>query len=222
MIRMVVFDIAGTTVDENNIVYKTLRNTINKEGFDFTLEQVLETGAGKEKQNAIRDIIAMSYPQVNEILAARIYSAFAAELASAYHQYELLPQEGADDVFASLRESNILVVLNTGYNAAMANAVLEKIGWQVGVHIDALITASDVSNNRPHPDMILLAMQKFNISNPAEVVKVGDSAIDIREGKNAGCGLSIGITTGAHNFEQLEAANPDYIINSLAELLPLL
>jgi phosphoglycolate phosphatase-like HAD superfamily hydrolase len=53
-------------------------------------------------------------------------------------------------------------------------------------------------------------------------VKVGDSIIDIEEGKNAGCALSIGITTGAHSYEQLASANPNHIINHLSELLPVI
>ena len=36
MIRMVVFDMAGTTVDENNVVYKTLQKTINAAGYNFS------------------------------------------------------------------------------------------------------------------------------------------------------------------------------------------
>ena len=50
------------------------------------------------------------------------------------------------------------------------------------------------------------------------VAKVGDSIIDIEEGKNAGCALSIGITTGAHSFEQLQTAMPNFIIDNLLQL----
>ena len=57
MINMIVFDMAGTTVDEDNVVYKTLQTAINKEGFEFTLEQVLAEGAGKEKLEAIKSIL---------------------------------------------------------------------------------------------------------------------------------------------------------------------
>jgi beta-phosphoglucomutase-like phosphatase (HAD superfamily) len=57
MIKMIVFDMAGTTVNENNVVYKTLRKSINEAGFDFTLDHVLAEGAGKEKFQAIRDIL---------------------------------------------------------------------------------------------------------------------------------------------------------------------
>ena len=54
-IKMVVFDMAGTTVNEDNIVYKALRNAINSVGgFDLSLEEVLEHGAGKEKLEAIK------------------------------------------------------------------------------------------------------------------------------------------------------------------------
>ncbi|MBC7424794.1 MAG: HAD family hydrolase, partial [Ferruginibacter sp.] len=57
MIKMVVFDMAGTTVNEDNVVYKTLRKAINEAGFNFTLGQVLEQGAGKEKLQAIKSIL---------------------------------------------------------------------------------------------------------------------------------------------------------------------
>jgi beta-phosphoglucomutase-like phosphatase (HAD superfamily) len=35
MIRMIVFDMAGTTVDEDNVVYKTLMKTVNAAGFHY-------------------------------------------------------------------------------------------------------------------------------------------------------------------------------------------
>lgn len=70
--------------------------------------------------------------------------------------------------------------------------------------------------------MILLAMQRFDIADARQVIKVGNSIIDIEEGRNAGCALNIGITTGAHTAGQLLSANPDYIIDDLLELLPLL
>jgi beta-phosphoglucomutase-like phosphatase (HAD superfamily) len=40
MIKLVVFDIAGTTVDEDNAVYKTAREAINTEGDGFIQEEM--------------------------------------------------------------------------------------------------------------------------------------------------------------------------------------
>ena len=100
--------------------------------------------------------------------------------------------------------------------------MLTKLGWVKGEHYDGLVTASDVTRNRPEPDMIVLAMEQSGITDPKQVIKVGDSTIDIEEGRNAGCLYNIGITTGAHTHEQLASVQPDYIINNLLELLPII
>jgi phosphonatase-like hydrolase len=222
MIKMVVLDMAGTTVNEQNVVYKTLQKAINQQGYDLSLEQVLAQGAGKEKLKAIKDILAVYTGRREDDFAQGIYKNFISQLGEAYDVLEVAPIEGAEQLFKALKEKNILIVLNTGYDAQTAKSLLKKLHWQEGKEIDGLITASDVANNRPMPDMILLAMKKFGISSAREVAKVGDSTIDIEEGRNAGCAMSIGITTGAHTREQLESAKPDYIINSLLELLPIL
>jgi phosphonatase-like hydrolase len=221
MIKMVVFDMAGTTVNENMIVYKTLQTAINQNGFDFTLDQVLAEGAGKEKADAIRTILSV-YAQKNDpALTDRIYQEFITMLKTAYSTAEITPQENAAAIFQGLRTRNILVVLNTGYNQETAQSLITRLGWKKGAEIDGLVTATEVQHSRPSPDMIRLAMDQFGIGNPLEVIKVGDSIIDIEEGVNAGCALSIGITTGAHTRQQLETVSPDYILDDLIELLPI-
>lgn len=222
MIKMVVFDMAGTTVNENNVVYKTLRRAINEAGFNFTLDQVLEQGAGKEKLQAIKSILNVFAEKDDAIMANGIYQNFIVLLAEAYGTLEILPQNNAKELFLELNKRNILVILNTGYNTETALSLITKLRWRKGMEYDALVTATDVRNNRPNPDMILLAMKQFGITDPQEVVKVGDSIIDVEEGQNAGCFLNIGVTTGAHTIEQLRSANPDYIIDDLLELLPII
>jgi phosphonatase-like hydrolase len=221
MIKMVVFDMAGTTVNENNVVYKTLQKAINEAGFDFTLDQVLAQGAGKEKLQAIKSILEVYAGKTDDELADAIYSKFIVHLANAYETLEILPQDNAKELFEALAERDILVVLNTGYNRETAQSLIDKLGWEKGVEFDSLVTATDVGKNRPNPDMILFAMEQFDITDGSEVVKVGDSIIDIEEGRNAGCIFNVGITTGAHTYEQLQSANPEYIIDNLLELLPL-
>lgn len=211
---------AGTTVDENNVVYKTLMNAVNEKGFDFSLDEVLEHGAGKEKLQAIRSILK-SRDAADEALSAEIFGQFLVMLDQAYQSQEILEQPQASLVFAELREKGIRVVLNTGYNRATAEALTSRIGWKENIDFDCLVTASDVTRNRPDPDMIVWAMDQLGITDASQVVKVGDSAIDIEEGQNAGCGASIGITTGAHTRAQLEASRPDFIVDNLKALLPI-
>lgn len=208
---------AGTTVDENNVVYKTLRESINNAGYDFTLEFVLRHGAGKEKKQAIIDILKQKDVE-DTAMVDSIFGSFKTLLKSAYEKLRVNTYNGTVESFNTLHNNGIKVALNTGYDSKTANMLLDKLQWQAGKEYDILVTASDVKNGRPEADMIHLIMQKLDVIETASVAKIGDSIIDIQEGQNARCGLSIGVTTGAHTKDQLESANPDHIINSLTEL----
>jgi phosphonatase-like hydrolase len=214
---MVVFDMAGTTVDENNVVYKTLHAAILNAGIEVTLDDVLLHGAGKEKLQAIKDVLASQHHETTH--AQEIYDYFINALENAYQNLEVMPCSNAETVFALLKKQGIKVVLNTGYNRATATGLLNKLKWIEGEDIDLLVTASDVSKNRPAPDMIDYAIKHFAITDPTTVVKVGDSAIDIEEGKNAGCGKTFGVTTGAQTREQIQIADPTAVVDDLLEIL---
>lgn len=222
-IELVVFDMAGTTVDEDNVVYKTVQKVINDEGYNIRLEDVLKYGAGKEKHQAITDVLKECTPLINVSQVADIaFSKFKVTLKNAYDTLEIKTFEGTEQLFKDLRSSHIKVVLNTGYDSITANLLLEKLGWIVGETIDALVTADDVENGRPEGDMIFFAMKNTGVIDPEKVMKVGDSAIDIEEGKNANCGITVGVLTGAQNRAQIQEANPTYMIESLNELRAIL
>ncbi|PSL23852.1 phosphonatase-like hydrolase [Dyadobacter jiangsuensis] len=220
MIKMAVFDMAGTTVDEDNVVYKTLMRAVNERGFDFTFDEILAQGAGKEKLHAIKSVLGLR-GILDSTLAEEIFERFLVMLEEAYKGLEVTEQPNASKVFAALKAKGVAVVLNTGYNRETAEDLVQKIGWEEGVHFDCLVTASEVERNRPDPDMIFWAQKKLGIDNVSEVLKVGDSKVDIEEGRNAGCRFSIGVTTGAHTEAQLREASPDFIIDNLLELIPI-
>lgn len=220
--ELVVFDMAGTTVNEDNLVYKLIHQILIDDGYDCALDLVLAIAAGKEKKAAFKDVLIELGVFAPEKIANRLHELFKVKLRDAYSTAPILPMEGATQVFAELKSLGIKVVLNTGYDSVTAHHLLQRLYWNIGEQIDGLITASDVVNGRPAPDMIFLAMQKMDITDPGLVVKVGDSIIDIEEGKNAKCGLSIGITTGAQDTSLLELASPHYIVSSLQEIISLI
>lgn len=220
---MVVLDMAGTTVNEDNIVYKTVQKVINQEGFNVPLEKVLEHGAGKEKHKAITDVLT-ACTDINNIseMADKAFKNFKPTLELAYQDNDISSFNGVENLFKTLRQNDIKIVLNTGYDKKTANKLMEKLNWKVGNQVDALITSDDVVNGRPSPDMIHLAMKQFNITDSSQVLKAGDSEIDILEGKNSSCGITVGVLSGAQTKEQLETAQPDYILQEISELKNLL
>lgn len=230
-IKLCVFDMAGTTVDEDNLVYKTVRDAINQAlkeagqaNTQVDLDICLEFGAGKEKRQAINDILNELDIAQDDVksLTDTAFTIFKASLAKAYTADTLTTFDGMLELFNKLKASGRTVVLNTGYDSTTANKILSILGWSVGREIDALITADDVTNGRPAPDMIMLAMDRFGIEDSQHVLKAGDSGIDIEEGKNASCGLCIGVLSGAQTKEQLETSLPDIVLERLTDLAQLI
>ena len=177
----------------------------------------------KRKRQAIIDTVQEIHgKELGPQEAEKIHAQFRRQLSHAYQSQEIVPCEGAEEVFAELKSAGIKVGLNTGYGRETADQLLSKLGWTVGNQIDACVTADQVERGRPHPDMIWKVMECTGVTDPRQVVKIGDSIIDIEEGKAANCGLSLGITTGAHTREQLATASPDHILSHLSELLSLL
>ena len=133
----------------------------------------------------------------------------------------------ANGVFSlrNLKANSTIVVSYIGYtpktvliNASNENLVIELTKVDENLN-EVVVTASDVKKNRPNPDMILYAMDRLNIHNADAIIKVGDSTIDIEEGRNAGCKYNIGVTTGAHTKEQLKTANPNFIFDNIYDLM---
>ncbi|MDR6921432.1 MULTISPECIES: HAD-IA family hydrolase [Chryseobacterium] len=214
-IELLVLDMAGTTINEDNVVYKTLTEAVNEHGYTVSLDKVLVSCAGMEKLEAITNLLREI--NGNEEDAVIIFKIFSEKLKQAYHNLDVKPINGTENFLLKMKSLNKKVVLNTGYTSEIAQQLLSKLQWKENIHFDALITADDVSESRPSPEMINLAMRKFNIAEPGSVLKAGDSVIDIEEGKNAGCGLTIAVLSGAQNRKELEKAEPDYIFNTISE-----
>ena len=220
-IDMVVFDMAGTTVDEGGTVYRTLQRALRRGGHDFDYGEILQA-AGRSKFSAIEQLLGLRMEAVDRGLSKKIHEDFRHLILTAYREKGVSEQPGAGKVFRFLRERGIRVVLNTGYDRQTADTILDGLGWKDDDTVDLTVTSDDVVHGRPSPDMIRMAMSRLGMEDPGNVAKVGDSKADIEEGLAAGCGLVVGVTTGAHTRPQLQEAGATAVIDRLEDLLPLL
>jgi phosphoglycolate phosphatase-like HAD superfamily hydrolase len=90
--------------------------------------------------------------------------------------------------------------------------------WKEKGLVDDVIASNEVKKGRPYPYMIEQLMQRAGVSNPMEVAKVGDTTVDIEEGKNAGCAFVIGVTWGAGAIDELEKMNPTHLVTEPSHL----
>ena len=82
----------------------------------------------------------------------------------------------------------------------------------LGYEADCVVTPDITGAGRPTPFMLYECMRRLNVYPPAAVVKVGDTVVDILEGRNAGA-WSVGILTGSNLLgltqAEYQAADPD-------------
>ena len=69
-----------------------------------------------------------------------------------------------------------------------------------------LVGSNEIRRGRPAPDLIHEAMRRLSLGEPAAVAYAGDTPGDIASGVAAGCGHVYGLTCGAHDRGELEAA----------------
>lgn len=217
---LVVFDIAGTTVVDKGNVADSFIAAFRKQGFDIPREAVNEV-MGYRKIEAIQQLLSRFYSSSvsNNQLIDKIHGAFEEIMLEFYMaDKDLSPLPFAEETFQWLQRKGVKVALNTGFTRYITEGILYKLSWKNNPLIDATICSDEVPQGRPAPFMIHRLMEQLNIKDASQIVKVGDTEVDILEGRNAACGLVISVTTGAYSRSLLETYHPDHIIDSLSEL----
>ena len=122
-----------------------------------------------------------------------------------------VPIPGVVDTVQQLRKQGLKIGSTTGYTSQMMKQVLPKARG-LGYEADCVVTPDVTGASRPTPFMLYECMRRLNVYPPSAVVKVGDTVVDIQEGKNAGA-WSIGILTGSNLLgltqAEYEAMAPD-------------
>jgi phosphonatase-like hydrolase len=220
-IELIVFDLAGTTVKDDGSIAVAFQHAMAAYQYHIPDEEVYPL-MGYHKPLAIQMMLEKFEPDTRKItddFISEIHSRFQKEMIRYYESVPVLsPLPFAEDLFRKLKDHEVKVGLNTGFSRAIADTIMERLGWMKNGLANYLVASNEVPAGRPHPYMIEKMMKKAGINDPRKVIKVGDTEVDVMEGKNTGCLLSIAVTTGAFSREALIPYAPDYIIDNLGEL----
>src|ERR1700678_3712460 len=193
-VRLVVLDWAGTTVDHGSLApVAAFQEAFASAGVRVTTDEV-RGPMGRHKKDHIRELLRL--PDVTARWAAvhgrpwnegdvdDLYTTFMPlHLAVLDQHCRLVP--GLLDCVAALRRRGAWIGGTTGYFREAAERVAAAARRQ-GYFPDPNLCPQDVSAGRPAPWMIFRHMERFGIFPPSTVVKVGDTLVDVEEGRNAG------------------------------------
>ncbi len=212
---LVVLDVAGTTVLDNDIVAKCLQAALADFGHQKTIEQI-NPWMGITKPYAISQLA----PELSADQVEACHENFRQKMIEFYRESEEFgPIPGAEAFFAECRSAGVKIALDTGFDRTIMDTILNRLSWHDKV--DATAT-SDEAKGRPHPDLIQLLMERVGVDDPTRVAKVGDTPNDIAQGRAAACGLVIGVLHGTHTEEQLRPLEPDALAHGMPALRDLI
>jgi phosphonatase-like hydrolase len=218
MIKLVVFDMAGTTVQDDDGVSNAFHAALQAEEVDVPETEITRV-MGLPKPEAIRQLLLFIGRTADTEEVSRIHLTFVKKMKDYYAQHPDVGEiPGATAIFTRLRTAGVKVALNTGFSREIVEVLLNRLGWTVPEVIDATICSDEVKCGRPYPDMIQQLMTQLNVNDTNQVAKIGDTWADLEEGNNTKCGLVIGVTTGTFTREQLSSRPHTHIVESIREV----
>lgn len=218
-IELAVLDMAGTTIQDRGEVPAAFDAALATRGIQITPAQLVNV-RGAAKRTAIRTLLAEQMGADDPTLDAQTastYAAFSEFLRAGFAVNGVALMPGTEQALQDLRRRGIKIALNTGFDRDMVAAILTYLPLERGA-IDAVVCGDDVSLGRPAPYMIFHAMEKTGITSVHNVMTVGDTALDLAAGFHAGATLNVGVLSGAHTLERLQAAPHTHIVESVTKL----
>lgn len=216
MFELAVFDMANTTVNDRDEVYRVLREATEREGADYP-DADFQKWMGTEKKWAIENLLRLGGIEVTEEVHERAWEWFLAELRRTYIENPPTPIPGAEAALTSLRERGIKVGLTTGFSRKIADLILDTMGWKRGETFDVSVTGDEVPDGRPAPDLIHAVMESLDIADRTKVVSVGDTSADVQSALRAEV-TAVGVLTGHLSRSDFDAEGAHVVLESVADL----
>lgn len=208
MIRAVAFDLDGTLIDSTDAIVQSVLHTFDVLGGPRrdgpSREAIVRTiGHPLEKQFSL---LTAHDPHV----CARIYRERYREICRA--MTTLIP--GAKETLDALAQAGLAMGFVTSKRRQFAEMILEHLG--VLDFFGVRIGPDDVARPKPQPDPILRALDLFGV--PADAMRyVGDMDFDVLACRAAGV-RCVAVTTGYAARAELEALQPEIVLDSLREV----
>jgi len=214
MFGAIIFDWDGTLADTKlvlvNSFQKVLQEVGSKISRDF-LERQIGIGARNMFKNALKATeIPFDERMIDRLVKKKI------EI-----QMELIEKvslfEGVVELLDGL-QNKVKIGLATMSNRRVIDKLLKENG--IREYFDYVITADDVTQPKPNPEIFLNCAMKLKCQ-PEKCVVVEDSIFGVKAAKGAKM-KCIAIPSGAYSVEELNEEKPDLIVESINNKIEIL
>ena len=217
-VSAIFFDLDGTLVDSVPDLTAAVNVMLRQLGLPAREEAQVRTWVGNGMDNLLHraltnDMAGQTEPELFA-RAKPLYKAAYADHISVYS--ELYP--GVREGLAELRDAGFPMACVTNKLVEFALPLLKQLGID---HFFATVVGGEcIPRPKPAPDALLLCAERLEVPVDRGLM-VGDSLNDVGAARNAGCSV-VCVPYGYNHGRDIREARPDVVIDSIAELPPLL
>lgn len=210
--KAVFFDLVGTTVIEKpGTIIGCFEDAFRTNNVKIDNE-FLQSHRGRGKKEIIKSLL--SSRGIPEETTLRVYDDFRSNVESRIGDFS--SAHGTKELFSLVKSLNMKLGIGTGLPRSIFELISLQLGWDES-KFDYIGIAEEIGSGRPDPAMINNMMKKLDIIESKELLKVGDTAADIQEGKNAGVRTAV-VLSGTQDSGMLRNEKPDYVLESLTDI----
>jgi len=206
----VIFDMDGVLVDSYEAHYESWIRLARERGFEFSRETFLTT-FGRVSREVIVECGLLEEPTPESV--AEIDDAKEAHFRDILRE-DFRALRGAPELIDALAAEGHSLAVGSSGPPENVDLVIDLLGRRH--QFKAVVTARDVTQGKPHPQVFLKAAAGIS-AEPANCVVVEDAQAGIAAAHAAGM-VCIGLVSAGHTTEELSAA--DHVVQSLEELSP--
>jgi pyrophosphatase PpaX len=210
-IRAVLYDFDGTLADSTELIMRSYRHTMTCHLGACPPDEAWLSGFGMTLESQIGRFARSEAEAVAMLETYRVYQ-------EGIHDTLLRPFPGAAETVGELRRLGYALAIVTSKHRRSALRGMELCG--IVPHFDVIVTPEDVANPKPHPEPVLVALERLGVG-PEEALFVGDSPHDVAAGRAAGA-RTAGALWGPFPRQALERARPDALLAAQRDVVELL
>ncbi len=193
----------GVIIDDERIHQESWRQLCKKYKVELTEEAFKNRVFGRTEKETLEYLF--DYKLTSEEVAK--YSNERVEIAIEIFKPQLALTDGLLKFLQELKDKNMLVAIATSSRIPYTNFILDNLDLRKFFH--QIVTAENITNGKPDPEIYLLAAKRLGIE-PQYCVVFEDTISGIKSGQAAGMKVVAIATT--HNKEELAIA--DKVISS--------
>ena len=211
--EFVVFDLDGTLIDSQEGIILSVQHALHVVGIDEPDSTRLTRFIGPPLIDSFRAHYGM-----DDATATRALTAFRERFAAqGIHENTVYP--AIPDLLWALRASGVTLALATTKDQAFAEQILMDAGL---LHYFWRVVGGTADGSRvAKPDLIKAVLNGVAAEARERAVMVGDHPLDI-EGARANGMDVVAVTYGFGDPDQLRAASPDHLVDTVPALMQLL